>query len=300
MPKGDGRSFTDSFLRNVGEGEYFDLKTQGLGIRVSPKGRKTWFFKYQSPGGKRRREKLGVYPGLTLGVARRRARIRLGEVSGETDRWSPRKDLLFEEAATEALDLMSTRTRERTIRERQRIYEKDLLPRWGDRLVSDIRRKDVSALVREIASRGSPVMANRTLSLVRALFNAMLDLELVEANPATRPARFYQDEGPRERNIERSELKAILKSLPEEGPEARAFTLLVIYTSQRAGAVAGARWAEFDLENGTWTIPPDEGKKFKKYARRIPLNSGAIQALQALGETRDHGTFLFPARNGLR
>lgn len=298
MPKGDGKSFTDAVVRNAKEGEHFDAKTPGLGIRVSPKGKRTWFFRYRTPGRGQRRQKLGVYPFMDLKEARKRARVRLGEVSGGSDRWST-PALTFREAAEEALALMAQRTRPRTIRERQRIFERDLIPKWGDRLVTDIRRGDVAALVDEIAARGSPVMANRTLSLVRALFNAALDLERVESNPATRPDRFFKEERPRERALSQPELKAILKAVKEEGPEGRAFFGLVAFTVQRAGAVAAAEWEEFDLELRIWTIPPVEGRKFKKYARKVPLNDGAMGALGILQEEKDvEGPYLFPSRKG--
>ena len=190
--------------------------------------------------------------------------MRLGEAAdGGGDRWRPEKALPFQEAAEEALELMAHRTRPLTVRERRRILEKDILPAWGDRLAKDIRRADVVALAREIAARGSPVMANRTLSLIRALFNAMLDLEMVDANPATRLHRFLQEEKPRARALAKGTLKGIRKAVQEEGPKARAFVGLCLFTVQRAGAVAASRWGEFDLEAETWTIPPEAGRKFK-------------------------------------
>jgi integrase len=224
----------------------------------------------------------------------------LGEAAGGVEaRWSPGRVLTFEEAAERALELMANRTRERTTRERRRILEADLLPAWSDRAVTDIRRADVAELASKIAARGSPVMANRTLSMVRALFNAMLDLELVEANPATRPDRFMRGEKPRERALGRDELRAILKAAEGQGPEARAFFGLVAHTVQRAGAVAAARWEEFNGD--AWTIPPEERRKFKGYARTVPINVGAQSALRVLVEEAGvQGPYLFPSREGAR
>ncbi|MFC1661251.1 tyrosine-type recombinase/integrase, partial [Gemmatimonadota bacterium] len=239
-------------------------------------------------------ESFPRYPSRTpvegpgFGLARRRG--------GLEARWAPGRVLTFEEAAEKALELMANRTRERTIRERRRILEADLLPAWGDWAVTDIRRADVADLVNKIASRGSPVMANRTLSMVRALCNAMLDLELVEANPATRPDRFMRDEKPKERALGKGELRAILRAVKDEGPEARAFFGLLAYTIQRAGAIAAAKWDEFDGD--TWTIPPEEGRKFKKYARVVPLTTGALRALRVLHEEAGvQGSYLFPSRD---
>jgi integrase len=275
-------------------------------LRVSPRGKRVWFLRYRIPGEGERRERLGTFPEMSLGSARKRARGILGRVAGGED---PREDpveeevgvLSFKDAAERALSLMARRTRERTIQERRRILNRELLPSWGDRPVSEIRRGDVAALVEGIAGRGAPVMANRTLSLVRAIFNALLDMELAEANPATRPGRFMEEESPRERSLSREELKAILKAAEEEGPEARTFLSLVLFTAQRAGAVAAARWEEFDLGAGTWRIPPEPGRKFTKFPRLVPLNDGARGALRILAEeTGVEGPYLFPARGGAK
>ncbi len=47
---------------------------------------------------------------------------------------------------------------------------------WGRRPAADIRRREVVHLVEGIARRGAPVVANRTLSLVRLIFNDGLRL----------------------------------------------------------------------------------------------------------------------------
>jgi integrase len=286
-------------VRNAGVGEHFDAKIGNLGLRVSPKGRRTWFVRYMVPGGKRKREGLGIYPEVSLGEARRRAKVRMGEVSGHVDRWMPPKAVTFKDGANDALDLMEDRTSQRTDQFRRRILEFDLLPEWGDRLASDITRGDVVALVRKVAARGSPVMANRTLSLIRALFNAMLDLELVEANPAARPKRFYMEEKPRERVLTKPELKRIFKAVADEGPEAGAFFELVAFTAQRVGAVAASKWEEYDFLEELWTLPVEEGRKIQKYPRKVPLNRGALEALRTLAEQgRGKGLYLFPSRKG--
>ena len=62
------------------------------------------------------------------------------------------------------------RTREATQRERKRILGKELAPTWGHRPAADITRREVVHLVEEIAKRGAPIVANRTLSLIRLIF----------------------------------------------------------------------------------------------------------------------------------
>ena len=48
--------------------------------------------------------------------------------------------------------------------------ERDILPRWGDRKISTIKRVDVIELLDEIVARGAPIMANGTKALLSKLF----------------------------------------------------------------------------------------------------------------------------------
>src|SRR3990172_4812828 len=57
-----------------------------------------------------------------------------------------------------------------------------IVTRWGTRKVNDIKRRDVRELLDEIAAR-APIMANRTLALVRKMFNFAIEHEWLEANP---------------------------------------------------------------------------------------------------------------------
>ena len=284
------------FVEKAPPGEHYDGKEAGLGLRVSPKGKRAWFLRYRGPGGTHRRYALGTFPAVGLKEARLRARDRKAEVSQGYDP-AARRALTFGDIAEQALAIIEPKTRPSTIKERRRMLDHDLLPRWRDVPAASVSRSDVATLGKEIAGRGSPVTANRTISLVRLLYNAALDLELVDANPATRPRRFLQDEAPRERDLSGDELEAIQRAAGDEAPEARAFVELCLYTAQRAGAVAAARRDEFDIAGRLWTIPPTPGRKFSGYARLVPLSELALEALHRLREVSgDSNPYLFPSR----
>ena len=51
--------------------EVADASSAGLRLRISPKGRKTWYYRYRHPlTGKLQKLTLGIYPDLTLARAR--------------------------------------------------------------------------------------------------------------------------------------------------------------------------------------------------------------------------------------
>jgi integrase len=76
------------------------------------------------------------------------------------------------------------RVKQRGRVEEERIVNVEILPRWKERSVRDLTRRDVRALVEPIADRGRPIMANRTLAVVRRMLNFGMRRDWLEGNPA--------------------------------------------------------------------------------------------------------------------
>jgi integrase len=85
------------------------------------------------------------------------------------------------------------------------------------------------------------------------------------------------------------EIGAFMKALrANEGVAAGALELLIL-TATRTSETINARWAEFDLEVGIWTVPAARMKAGREH--RIPLSAAAISLLKTLPS---NGDFLFP------
>ncbi len=67
-----------------------------------------------------------------------------------------------------------------------------------------------------------------------------------------------------------------LHSMSGAAPRALEFAIL---TAARSGEVRGARWEEFDLERGLWTIPAERMKMAKEH--RVPLSPRAVEIIEA-------------------
>ena len=61
--------------------------------------------------------------------------------------------------------------KKRSWREDRRILERDVLPSWGRRRAREVTARDVRRLLDTIVDRGAPIQANRTLAVVRRMFN---------------------------------------------------------------------------------------------------------------------------------
>jgi integrase len=77
-----------------------------------------------------------------------------------------------------------------------------------------------------------------------------------------------------------------------EGTAERALEFAIL-TVARSSEVFGARWDEFDLVRGVWTIPPTRMKGGREH--RVPLSSRAVEIVRAMHETRG-GDFVFPGQ----
>jgi hypothetical protein len=162
---------------------------QGFGVRVAPSGHKSWIYLYHH-GGRLRRMTLGTYPNITLADAHKaqagaRAAVKQGK-DPAASHVQARFEALRAPTVAQLADVYLERwakPHKRSWREDERILTKDVLPVWGRRKASEIRRRDVIALLDDIHDRGAPIQANRTLACIRKMFNFALQRDLVESNP---------------------------------------------------------------------------------------------------------------------
>jgi integrase len=68
---------------------------------------------------------------------------------------------------------------------------------------------------------------------------------------------------------------------------------LAVLTATRTSEVLNARWAEFDLDGGVWTIPAARMKAKKEH--RVALSSRALEILKELAEAQA-SEFVFPGQ----
>lgn len=72
-----------------------------------------------------------------------------------------------------------------------------------------------------------------------------------------------------------------LAAIPGIGAKALRFAIM---TTSRTGEVRFAKWPEFDLKNGLWTVPAERMKS--KRVHRVPLAPSALELLRELYDTR--------------
>lgn len=297
--------FTDKAIAalNPEAERYEKWEGGGFGIRVTPRGVKSWIWMYRHHG-KARRMTLGTYPvvGLAdarLKLAKARKLLERGEDPGATlvmERRAEREAETVKELVDEYLEKWA-RPRKRSAYEDERILYKDVVPRWGRRKAKDIRRRDVITLLDSVVERGAPVQANRTLITIRRVYNWAITRDIVGANPCLglqKPSAEKQ----RDRVLSADEVAALWCGLDRAGMSdtTRLALRFQLTTAQRKGEVINAEWTEIDLDEGVWTIPSEKVKNRRTH--RVPLSSLALKLLEEIKTNASGSPWLFPSPRG--
>lgn len=269
--------------------EIADENDHGRGtllLRVSPSGTKTFVLRY-SIDRKVHRLTLGKYgtgaEQLTLAAARIKA-------AGIGERIDAGQDPIAQEHERQALDAKAptvdnlaaeyiekwAKPRKRSWSEDQRILKKDILPGWRTRKAESITRKDVVNLLDSIASRGAPIAANRTLAVIRKMFNFAVSRSLVNQSPCVgvqAPAK----EREKDRVLSDEEIIQFWRGLERAGMASATKLALrfMLVTGQRLGEVCHLTSEQIDGQ--WWTIPAEIAKNGR--AHRVPLSPLAMMIL---------------------
>jgi integrase len=151
---------------------------------------------------------------------------------------------------------------------RRTIYERELLPVWRNRLLTEITPDDLRAHCGKIVDRSAPATAIHVRDIVKQIYGfAILHGEKV-ANPADEvgPASIATFV-PRDRSLSPSEIRVMLKQLEHIAtlPTIRLGIKLYLLTMVRKSELQDAVWDEVDFENSVWTIPKERMKRSKAH-----------------------------------
>lgn len=291
--------------------DYFDATLPGFGLRVAgptprnPEGRRSWMLFYRHGGEQRRLTLDPPYPAMGLAAARKRAGEALALLSEGKDPGAhkaavkaeaARKPNTFENVVEDFIKrhLEGKRRAPRYIEETRRNFRNHVFPRWADRDIKSISRRDVIELLDTIVDHGTdvkgengkkrhvdggPIAANRVLAAVRALFNWALRRGLIENTPAALVER-PGEETRRERVLSADELRTVWTATKTLGSPVGPFFRMVILLGQRREETAGMQWADLDLADATWTIPAERTKAGRLHI--VPLPPTAVAILKGI------------------
>ncbi|MGE3548993.1 MAG: tyrosine-type recombinase/integrase [Geobacter sp.] len=306
--------FTDKYISSLKpkEKDYRVREGHGFAIRVLPSGVKRFEFIY-TVSGKRRIMHLGNYPAVALTEARTKFNEAAALLARGTD---PQHQAPPETTAVPPDQLTVTDLYELWVKWSEQHHSakwantlklalgKDILPTYGQRLASDIRRRDAVAILEQKAAT-APGQAVNLHKALRGMFQYAVERELVEYNPFSeiRAIRTIPNmkQTARERVLSDDEIKYLWAAIDQGGGSdstQRALKMMLL-TGQRNGEVCGMHRREIQIGTGKprclecercgwWTIPKERRQGNKGGEHRIYLSP---QAMQLIGDRKG---FIFP------
>lgn len=278
----------------------WDQQISGLGVRVTPAGKKSFVLKFRV-GGLSKKPTLGACGPGALSVAEARA-IAVSWKSSAQQGLDPTRARQQERSAPTMNDLCDEYVRRHGSRKRsgfedQRKIDVVIKPRIGALRVKDVSQLDVEALHRGMKDR--PYEGNRVLALLSKMFSLAEKWGWREGNPAQGVEKFAEEK--RERFLSRDELVRLDSALTAYAEERGDLTAqdaadairLLLLTGCRSGELLSATWSQFDLEKAMWTKPSSHTKT--KKVHRVTLSAPAVALLNGLWQRREvPNRYVFP------
>jgi len=180
---------------------------------------------------------------------------------------------------------------------RRSIYERDILPTFRNRLLTEITPDDLRMMCGKVKDRGAPATAVHVRDIVKLIFAfAILHGEKV-ANPADEvgPASIATFV-PKDRSLSPAEIRVMLGQLDHVPtlPTIRLGMKLFLLTMVRKSELQDATWDEVDFENAVWSIPKERMKRSK--AHNVYLSEQAVDIFIALKTCAGNSRYVLPSR----
>jgi integrase len=180
---------------------------------------------------------------------------------------------------------------------RKAIFDRDILPIWKNRLLTEITPDDLRALCNKVKDRGAPATAIHVRDIVKQIYGfALLHGEKV-ANPAddVGPASIATF-APKDRSLSPAEIRIAFQQLEHVPtlPTIRLGLRLILLTMVRKSELLDATWDEVDFENAVWSIPKERMKRGK--AHNVYLSRQSLDIMIALKTCAANSRYVLPSR----
>ncbi|MHA7061874.1 tyrosine-type recombinase/integrase [Azospirillum argentinense] len=304
-------TFTDKFIRSVkvpetGRLEIVDGSLPGFVLRVTAADVRSWAVRYKVRGAglPQQRVTIGVYPAVSLAVARERAKAILEAAHGGVDLVQRERQ---EKEATEAARIAAA---ENTIDKAADGYEAYYRDKWRDssadtcevemgyirkafkgRPLTTITAREVFDFLEEVGEV-KPTQANRVWGRFNAFMGWAVFKGHLPVNPCAGVKRqlledmdVLQPEVPRDRVLNRDEIRRVLLASDAMGYPSGWYVRFLLLTGQREKQALKMNWSDID-ERGNWVIRPEMRKTARFDPRRQHLVPLVPQARAILEKVR--------------
>lgn len=274
-----------------------DLKVQGLALRITPNGSKTYVYYRRLPSdnespGKICEINIGKFEDLKLEKARSIAN-EYNHLVGKGQDPSLKSeydvltyDTLFERYIEEYAKL-HTITWQEAVKNHKRYFGQ-----WASRKLDSIRRDQIQSWLNSLATTNGKHTANRNFNTFRAVFTWAIGRGMVLSENPCAGVKTFKTQA-RERFLQPGdEFERFAKAVNSEPNETlRDFFWMCLFTGARCSNVLAMEWSQISLELQQWRIPITKNND----SQTIPLTLNAMDILRRRKRTPDaHPQWVFP------
>jgi len=297
---------------------WHDSQVQGLSFKVSKANNKSFFVRKRMVGvAKQLYFKIGNYPSTTIGQARKEAREKMLLAQSGINPTNIKTDNATKQTVTlqKVIDdytISKHNLKEDTVKDYLSILE-NYLKDWKKKPISEISRDMVEQRHRDITygtgkfvhKDGSPTRANKTMRLVRALFNYAIGQyedtkgePLFVHNPIQRIThnKGWTKENIRQGVVAKHDLKkwyeGVMKlPLQEDNTKTnnssevvRDFLIFLMFTGLRRNEALTLKWSDIDFDNHSFTIEDTKNNE----SHSLPLTFKLDEVLERRKDDSDN------------
>ena len=281
--------------------EYFDSVVPGLGLRVTPTGYRSFFYRYRF-NGKIKRYTIGKFepPALTVAKARGEAKeLRVRVNKGEDPQGEKQKSKYTEKPKTimELASLFKEQYINKELKASTQTTYKSRLGKierkFGKYSVDELTRAEIKRFLKGIAEK-HPYSANRVQAIFSKMYSFAVKEEYTQNHPLKKLEKFGEEKR-RDVNYSSKEIRALWDAFTEEREPMQSVIKMLLICGQRLGETSRMKWADIDRENALWIIPKEETKGKKTHV--VPLSDMAIEILENLHPLTGNSDFVFRSPN---
>jgi integrase len=151
----------------------------------------------------------------------------------------------------------------RTSKRLTNLLRRDVIPYWGTKSIHEIKKRDVSDLVSQIAQRNAHA-SHRLLKTLKTFFRWCVGRAVIDFSPAEGLSSNYRQTS-RDRVLTDQELAAVILGARQMTHPYGAIVEFLALTGQRREEAAQLKRDELEEKARTWTIPGSRTKNNKAH-----------------------------------
>jgi len=173
---------------------------------------------------------------------------------------------------------------------RDEVSLKNLLPFFGDRMLSDISPFLIEKYKIKRSAKAKPATVNRELALLKHMYTMAIKWRKTFSNPV-KEVKLFREENTQERILTQEEIRILLEACSDS---LRPIVVTAVNSGMRLGEILTLTWGQVDFEQRVITILHSKSGK----VRKVPMNETLWETLRAIKKNAAQDAVFISDRTG--